>query len=191
MTELNAWCTPEQTPKMRLHQLVAKRKAKVLRGGGVIILLTIRQRHRMPLPIKGTWLCTCEGVDCGDIALLPSSSCCHRDGVLSPRVELCQGDGGNIFGHCQLKQKLNVVRLWTDSINANCMFFNIVPTSRFYLSGGARRGCAGDLIMVDGTLDHTPHECDGFVCRSCHGEIHGHVQPYENGRTDWCSRVQL
>lgn len=68
------------------------------------------------------------------------------------------------------------------------MFLGIVPTqmlghSRLYLSGDSRRGRAGDLVMVDGTLDHTPHECDGVVCRSCHGEVHGHVQTYQYGRT--------
>lgn len=97
---------------MRLHQLVARRKAKVLRWGDGCY-----SAHNKAAPQKAssnkrnlTVLCTCEGVDCGNIALLPSSSCCHRDGVLGTGVELCQGDGGNIFGHCQLKQKVNVVR---------------------------------------------------------------------------------
>ncbi len=37
-----------------------------------------------------------------------------------------------------------------------------------YLSSDTRGGCEGDLVMVDGALDHAPHESDGVVCRSCH-----------------------
>lgn len=47
-----------------------------------------------------------------------------------------------------------------------------------YLSRGTRRGCEGDLVMVDGTLDQAPHQSDGVVCRSRHSEIHGHVQTW-------------
>ncbi len=37
-----------------------------------------------------------------------------------------------------------------------------------YLSSDTRGGCEGDLVMVDGALDHAPHESDGVVCRSRH-----------------------
>ena len=80
-------------------------------SGAVSILPAIKQLYRKTSSNKRnlTVLCTCEGVDRGDIALLPSSSCCHSDGILSPRVEPCQGSGGNVFGHCQLKQEVNVL----------------------------------------------------------------------------------
>lgn len=51
-----------------------------------------------------TFLPTCEGVDGSRSALLPSSSCCYSDGVLSPRLEVGQSGGSHIFRHCQLEQ---------------------------------------------------------------------------------------
>lgn len=154
------------------------------RRGAVSILLTRKQRHRKASSNRRnlSFLCTCEGVDCGDVALLPSSSCCHGDSVLSPGVEPCQGSGGNIFGHCQLKQEVNL--LWLRNGLHLCVFYTL------YLSGDSRRGCAGDPVMVNGTLDHTPHQRDGVVRRSCHSEIHGHVQTYESGRHTWPDTAQ-
>lgn len=122
------------------------------------ILLTTKQLCRKASSNRWnlTVFCTCEGVNCSGIALLPSSSCCHGDGVLGPGVEPCQGSGGDIFGHCQLKQEVNVLWLWTGIIYAIRVVF---PTRglKFYLSGDSRRGCAGNPVMVDGTLNYTPH----------------------------------
>lgn len=51
---------------------------------------------------------TCESIYCSDVALLSSTSCCYSDGVLSPRVQVCQRGGGDIFRYRQLEEKVTL-----------------------------------------------------------------------------------
>lgn len=52
--------------------------------------------------------CTCESIYSSDVALLSSTSCCYSDGVLSPRVQVCQRGGGDIFRYRQLEGKVTL-----------------------------------------------------------------------------------
>lgn len=45
-----------------------------------------------------------------------------------------------------------------------------------YLICDARGRCVGDLVVVDGALNHAPHQSDGVVCRGRHSEIHGQIE---------------
>lgn len=53
---------------------------------------------------------TCESIYCSDVALLSSTSCCYSDGVLSPRVQVCQRGGGDIFRYRQLEGKVTLTK---------------------------------------------------------------------------------
>lgn len=169
----------------KLRQFVAKRKAKVSGLGGQLIFCSqYGSSTEKPLPIKGTWLFSAP-VNASIVATL---LCCRP--LLAATVMVYSVPGSSSA------RVVVVISFGTVSWNRNCtLHFNanksirMIIGWRLYLTGDSRRGCVGDLIMVDGTLDHTPHKRDGFVCRSCHSEIHGHVQPYKSSRTVWCVSV--
>lgn len=122
-----------------------------------------------------TVISTCEGIYGSCSALLSSSSCCYSDGVLSPRLKVCQSGGGYIFRHCQLEQEdtfvagVGIYTVYTCMAIYTCCVASIIHSLFIclilYLSSDTRGGCVGDLVMVNGALNHAPHESDGVVCR--------------------------